>query len=481
MAIAGAEQRPLQKLLVVLDAVIVLIAVGVAPLERSVVATWLPLRDLPPFGVVKTEYTLLVLITLPVWLTLAARLDLYVVVERSWTLLGLARRVLELHVVGFVVLATVLYATQVVLNRSLLGLFLINSMLGMFVARAALVGWTRFRYARGEARTRLLLVGAPGGQLAAFARHAAEADYPPLVVGYLTPDGEVKPDEPEPAGLERLGSLGELPRVLHDVPIDQVLFFRPYDRADAIEEALLACETVGIPAFCAVDVGLPPGAVPRLSAIFERPFASLEATPRRADRLVIKHLIDFVSATTLVLLLAPLLLLVALAILVTMGRPIFYVQARAGLRGRPFRMLKFRTMVPDADRQKAGLHSANEMTGPVFKIERDPRVTGLGRVLRKTSIDELPQLLHVVTGTMSLVGPRPLPLAEQREIHGWHRRRLAMRPGITGLWQVSGRSETTFERWMELDLEYVDRWSLWLDLKILLLTIPVVLLQRGAR
>jgi lipopolysaccharide/colanic/teichoic acid biosynthesis glycosyltransferase len=143
-------------------------------------------------------------------------------------------------------------------------------------------------------------------------------------------------------------------------------------------------------------------------------------------------------------------------------------------------MIKFRTMIPGAEAKQAELAAQNEMTGPVFKVTRDPRVTRLGKFLRKTSIDELPQLLNVFLGQMSLVGPRPLPIKEQQGIRGWHRRRLSMKPGITGIWQISGRNNIDFEEWMRLDQQYVDDWSLGLDLTILLKTVPVVLFGKGA-
>jgi exopolysaccharide biosynthesis polyprenyl glycosylphosphotransferase len=484
LSTVASSQRPVRKLLVLLDALTILAAVGVAPLEHRVLAQWLPLQALPLLGRQLAEVALVVALALPVWLSLARQLDLYALFDKAWSLRALARRVVELHVLGFVVLATLIYATQVVLNRSLVALFMLNSVVGMFVGRALVVAWTRYRYRRGLGRLRLLCVGAPGGPLGAFVGAVALEDFAPLIVGYLGPDGpKAAADAAAQATLDapRLGSLADLDHVLHDQAIDQVLFFRPFDRADAVEQALLACETVGVPAQLAVDVGLPDGVVPRLGALYARPFVSLESSPKRPDLLAFKHLFDFCAAAIGVVLLAPLLLLVSVTIVLTMGRPIFYRQPRAGLRGRPFQMLKFRTMVPDAEQHRSALAAQNEMSGPVFKVSDDPRVTRLGRILRRTSIDELPQLLHVATGTMSLVGPRPLPLDEQQQIHGWHRRRLAMRPGITGLWQTSGRSDTTFERWMELDLQYVDQWSLWLDLKILLRTVPVVLLQRGAR
>ena len=194
-----------------------------------------------------------------------------------------------------------------------------------------------------------------------------------------------------------------------------------------------------------------------------------------------KHAFDWIVSLVLLVALAPVFLLIALAILITMGRPVFFTQPRAGLYGRQFRMIKFRTMVEDAEAKQAELAGQNEMTGPVFKVSADPRITRIGRFLRRMSFDELPQLVNVFLGQMSLVGPRPLPIKEQQMIRGWHRRRLSMKPGITGIWQVSGRNNIDFEDWMKLDYRYVDDWSLRLDLLILVKTVPVVLLGKGAR
>jgi len=166
---------------------------------------------------------------------------------------------------------------------------------------------------------------------------------------------------------------------------------------------------------------------------------------------------------------------------VFVGSPVLYLQRRGGLYGRPFTMLKFRTMRVGAEAERAALLAQNEMDGPVFKLTNDPRVTRFGRLLRRFSLDELPQLLNVLAGQMSLVGPRPLPVEETAALTGGHRRRLSMRPGLTCSWQVGGRSELPFKEWMALDLAYVDRWSLGLDLAILLRTLPAIVRGRGAR
>jgi lipopolysaccharide/colanic/teichoic acid biosynthesis glycosyltransferase len=195
---------------------------------------------------------------------------------------------------------------------------------------------------------------------------------------------------------------------------------------------------------------------------------------------MVKAVGDRLTAALGLVLLAPLLLLVALLVRLTSRGPALFVQQRGGLNGHAFPMFKFRTMREGAEAERESLMAENEMDGPVFKIARDPRVTPLGSVLRRTSLDELPQLLNVVAGHMSLVGPRPLPVVETRELTGSHRRRLSMRPGITGLWQVSGRNDLSFAEWMALDLQYVDDWSLGLDLAILLRTLPALVTSRGA-
>ena len=195
----------------------------------------------------------------------------------------------------------------------------------------------------------------------------------------------------------------------------------------------------------------------------------------------LKRPIDLVMSFFLLILLSPVFLVVAALIKATSPGPIFFGQKRVGLNKRIFLMYKFRTMVPDAEKIQEGLLHLNEMTGPVFKIKNDPRITPMGRILRKTSIDELPQLLNVLVGDMSLVGPRAMSLRDYKLFgEDWQRRRFSVQPGITCLWQVHGRNSIPFEKWMELDMKYIDTWSLWLDMKIIALTIPAVLKGFGA-
>jgi exopolysaccharide biosynthesis polyprenyl glycosylphosphotransferase len=197
--------------------------------------------------------------------------------------------------------------------------------------------------------------------------------------------------------------------------------------------------------------------------------------------LTIKRILDVVLSLVPLVLLLPLFGIIAALIKLSSEGPVFFIQERVGLNKRKFRIYKFRTMVPNAEQLMAQLEQQNEVSGPVFKIKKDPRITPIGRLLRSTSVDELPQLFNVLKGDMSLVGPRPLPLRDYEGFSDdWQRRRFSVRPGITCLWQVNGRSSIPFEQWMKLDLQYMDEWSLWLDLKILARTIPAVLKGSGA-
>jgi exopolysaccharide biosynthesis polyprenyl glycosylphosphotransferase len=197
--------------------------------------------------------------------------------------------------------------------------------------------------------------------------------------------------------------------------------------------------------------------------------------------IVLKRILDVVLSVSVLIVLSPLLLVAALLIKFTSPGPVLFKQDRLGLNKHRFPIYKFRTMVPDAEKQQAALERLNEQSGPVFKIRADPRITPIGKLLRKTSIDELPQLLNVLRGEMSLVGPRPLPVRDYESFdQDWHRRRFSVRPGITCLWQISGRNSIGFDRWMELDMQYIDEWSIWLDFRILAGTIPAVLRGTGA-
>lgn len=284
-------------------------------------------------------------------------------------------------------------------------------------------------------------------------------------------------DPRDSAGAEQITPL------LHTHSVNVVMLTLAGLDESAIARVLEACEHEGIEVV--IHPGLTLAAPSRLTveALGGESVLYYHAQTARPADLLLKQCFDYVGACILLLLLSPLFLLTALLVKLTSRGPIIYSQQRAGLNGQPFVMYKFRSMTVGADELQPDLVAQNEMQGPVFKLAQDPRLTPVGKILRRHSLDELPQLWNVVRGEMSLVGPRPLPIGEvHRFENDRDRRRLSVKPGLTCLWQTRGRNEiTSFKEWVRLDLEYIDHWSLWLDAKILLATIPVALFGRGGR
>ncbi len=274
-------------------------------------------------------------------------------------------------------------------------------------------------------------------------------------------------------------TLEEAPGVLRKHVVDEVLFAVDLNDLNRLETLIEQCEKEG------VITRVQPEFFGSFSRVYLEHFGNVPLltysnTPNGEVQVVAKRAFDvMVSAGTLVVLFIP-MALIGLLVKISSRGPVFYTQARCGLGGRRFRLYKFRSMVANADQLRAELEAHNESDGPVFKMADDPRCTRVGRWLRRLSLDELPQLWNILRGDMSFVGPRPPLPNEVEQYQSWQRRRLRMRPGLTCLWALEGRSRLNFERWMQLDLDYIDRWSLWLDVKIFLKTIPLVLFGRGA-
>lgn len=281
-------------------------------------------------------------------------------------------------------------------------------------------------------------------------------------------------------GIKVLGTLTDISRVLREEVVDEVVFVVPRAWLERIQESIADCELQGIRTSVAADLFDLKIARATQTDLNGFPMMSFETTVGREWQLMTKRTIDLMVSFIGLVIVSPLLLVTSILIKLTSKGPVLFRQKRISVNGRVFTLYKFRTMYSGAEKKIAELEHLNEMDGPVFKIKNDPRITPLGRFLRKTSIDELPQLYNVLVGHMSLVGPRPPVPSEVGKYEHWHKRRLSMRPGITCLWQVSGRNKIGFKKWMELDLQYIDNWSLWLDFKILFKTIPVVLFGIGA-
>jgi exopolysaccharide biosynthesis polyprenyl glycosylphosphotransferase len=307
-------------------------------------------------------------------------------------------------------------------------------------------------------------------------RFASHPEWGYDFAGYVLEDDAVAEE-----GSLVLGRLHDFDRLLQVEVLDEVVFAVPTERLTLVQDAARLCQEQGITVRIFVDILH--GGLARLeaSAADGLPMLAYSTVPTNELALAAKRVFDVVVSASVLLLLAPVLLGIAVAIRRESPGPIFFRQRRVGLNGREFDLFKFRSMHLDAEAQLAGLKALNEASGPVFKMRNDPRVTRIGRFIRRTSFDEFPQFWNVLRGEMSVVGPRPPIPDEVRQYQRWQRRRLSVRPGITCTWQISGRSDISFERWMKLDLEYIDNWSLLGDLQIFAKTIPAVLSARGAR
>ncbi len=275
----------------------------------------------------------------------------------------------------------------------------------------------------------------------------------------------------------------ELIQLLHEHSAFGVILSARHTYFEQIENVIKACELEGVEVWLMADFFATQISRTSIDEMLGRPLLIFRSTPESSWHNLAKALLDFFGSLILLIPCSLLFIFIAIAIKISSRGPIFFKQQRSGQNGHPFTLYKFRTMVTNAEQYKHELEAMNEMTGPVFKITKDPRVTPIGKFLRKYSLDELPQLWNVLRGEMSLVGPRPLPVDEVKRFSDLaHRRRLSVKPGLTCLWQIGGRNQIfDFKDWVRLDLEYIDNWSLWLDLKILVLTIPAVLRGTGAK
>lgn len=297
------------------------------------------------------------------------------------------------------------------------------------------------------------------------------------ILGYVSETAEAQGDFSPNLLLGQLDDIGE---IIESNVVDEVIFAVGLREFNRLENLLLQLEEQGVRTRLALDLFPHAKARVQIGTLEELPLLTYSTTPTSEIRLFGKRVMDVGISLVVLALALPAMLVIGLAIKIATGGTILYRQTRCGLYGRTFTLLKFRTMVENADQQLSQLSHLNEMQGPVFKMKDDPRITPVGRWLRRLSLDELPQLWNVLKGDMSLVGPRPPVPQEVSSYERWQRRRLSMRPGMTCLWQIRGRNDIDFERWMQLDLEYIDNWSPMLDIKILAKTIPAVLSGRGA-
>ena len=360
-----------------------------------------------------------------------------------------------------------IFALKIQLTRSVIILFAIICIMLMLIKEEIWQFIQNKRMGRPDSQKRLILLGSESETLEMLERigDGKNKNYRVMMEFNINRD-----------------PINELVQNLHKHSANVVLINAGHTKFDLIEKVINACELEGVEVWLVADFFNTQIARTTVDDFQGVPLLVFQTTPAPSLQSLTKQMIDYIAAFTMILILSPLLLICALSVKLTSQGPIMFRQKRSGINGRPFTMFKFRSMNTNAEQRKHELEAMNEMSGPVFKVSSDPRITPIGKILRKYSLDELPQLINVLQGSMSLVGPRPLPEDETKRFEDLsHRRRLSVKPGLTCLWQISGRNEVKeFSDWVRLDLEYIDNWSLWLDIKILIRTIPVVFKGTGA-
>jgi exopolysaccharide biosynthesis polyprenyl glycosylphosphotransferase len=416
-----------------------------------------------------------------VWRAILSLFSLY----QSWRLSSRWREVfnvIKATILGsiLVYVAATLISIELV-NLSFIAIFWIANVILMIVGRLALrwgLGWIR----RRGRNLRCMLIAGTNNRAIAFARKIEsrpELGY--RISGFVDWVWEGVPDF-QKSGYQIVTDLDGFPSYLREHVVDEVVISLPLKSQYRTASRIAALsEEQGIVVRYLPDIFDLKSSHMKTVSLEGLSLVSNYTGAMEGWQVEMKRLLDILISGIALLVFLPFFPIIAAAIKVTSSGPVFFVQERIGLSKRRFRVYKFRTMVLDAEKKQADLESLNEVSGPVFKIKKDPRITPIGKILRTLSIDEVPQLFNVLKGDMSLVGPRPLPVRDYNGFsEDWHRRRFIVRPGITCLWQVNGRSSLPFDRWMELDMEYIDKWSLWLDLKILAKTFPSVLRGSGA-
>ncbi|MGH9432934.1 MAG: sugar transferase [Terriglobia bacterium] len=472
----SSENRLLGALYVALDGLIAVASFWAAQAVRAHLP-WI--RGLFPIY----NYIWILPLILFIWLTVAWADGLYTRALEV-RLLRVIPLIIKISVFSTLLLFAATFAIHYeYLSRSLLCIFVVFDLAGMVGLRVLTARWNEpLHRAIGGYRHFLLVGNTPQTVAIAAAVEANEVRGVKLAGFAVLPINGSRP-EVDQTRLRRsypVWDLGDIPELLRRHVIDEVIFAVGKDDVEKLSDTFLLCEEEGVRTRLLLSFF--PHLISKvyLEHLSDMALLTFSTTPENRFLMLAKRIVDFAMAAFMVVILSPALLVLSLLIKLTDGGPVLFRQTRCGLGGRKFTLYKFRSMIVGADKLRAKLESLNEKDGPIFKIKNDPRCTRTGRLMRKLSLDELPQLFNVLKGDMSFVGPRP-PLPEEVEKYErWQRRRLRMQPGLTCLWALEGRSHLNFQRWMELDLEYIDHWSPGLDWKIILKTIPVVLLGRGA-
>jgi exopolysaccharide biosynthesis polyprenyl glycosylphosphotransferase len=432
---------------------------------------------LNPYLLPFQQYLWIVALATGCWIVAAFSLGLYRISIRRSDLEKI-RIVLESSIIVWLFLGFLSFALRLDLSRPLVAFFVFYQAVILALIRVLLaLQMKRKRANQSQKHCRnILIIGMRLKSREMGDLISRYSDWGLRILGYI--DLDENPGVPK---TDILGSIADLPQIIENNVIDEVIFVPDRPNLEGFDRILEPCNEQGIRVRVAADFF--PAKITRVSMEFleKVPLLSFSSASEHAPSLFLKRVLDVIISGTLLILLLPFMIVIGILVRLTSKGPALYKQVRCGLYGRKFVLYKIRSMYQGAEDVLWEIKHLNEMDGPVFKMRDDPRVTPLGRFLRRSSIDELPQFWNVLRGEMSLVGPRaPLP-EEVKEYSRWQRRRLSVKPGITCLWQISGRNEIDFDEWMKLDLYYIDNWSLLLDFKILLRTFPVVLIGKGAR
>lgn len=444
------------------------------------IAFWIrySIQPVPYLSDLFSRYISILYVALPLWYVLF-RLNGKYESHRTITTPKVLWIVTKSVTEGIALLILITYFMKVTsISRTFILLFGALNILILVLEQALLRQFLYNLRARGYNFRRVLIVGT-GQEAVSITRQIREhAEWGLKIIGFLTQNREEVGRGLE--GNEVVGTLGDLKEILVSRTVDEVHIALPLLDLNRVKQMLQTCEEQGIRTRVMMDLYSPAISKIHLEDFHGTPMLTFTSSPMETWEMFLKEVIDRAGSFVLLFLFFPLFFLFALLIKIDSRGPVFFVQERMGLHKRRFRMIKFRTMVDMAENMKPQLMERNALSGPAFKMRDDPRCTRVGRILRKLSLDELPQLFNVLKGEMSFIGPRPPVPEEVAQYKTWQHRRLSMKPGISGLWQVSGRNEVDFQTWMELDLAYIDNWSLKLDFQIFLKTFPAVLFGRGA-
>jgi len=418
------------------------------------------------------------LLVLFLWWVLLSWNKMYVS-HRGRSLRQISWLIIKVNMFGLLFLGTILFFRQEFLvHRTLILFFVAICTALLILEKSALFSMLHQMRKRGRFIKYALILGTGEDARWLLSQLRLQGSVGIKVIGFVRDGRSQELDSID--GLPVFGSAGDMRSLLEKHVVDEVFITTSFRDLSQIEPVLLVCQDIGINARVLVRSLAPNKAKIFVDEFMETPFISFSTTSMSVFALHTKMVIDFLTAVVLLAVLAPLLVVIGLLIKLDSPGPALFKQKRVGRNGRVFNIYKFRSMVKNAEERRGEVEHLNTSRGPVFKARSDPRITRMGRVLRRTSLDELPQLFNVLVGEMSLVGPRPHPVYESEKINGSARRRLSMKPGMTGLWQVSGRSELDFAERIRLDLEYIDGWSLLLDIRLLLQTLSVFFARKGA-